>query len=126
MAGAANKPTWRKPLIAVLLVAVIGILVGTSGVADLLDLETLKQRQAQLDGWISENLWLALALFFALYVIVTALSIPGAAVMTLAAGALFGLLAGTVLVSFASTIGATLAFLVARFLLRDSLRAKFG
>ncbi|TXK62135.1 FAD-dependent oxidoreductase [Alkalisalibacterium limincola] len=126
MAGATRKTTWLKPLIALALVAVVAVLVHATGAADLLDLETLKQRQTQLDAWISGNLWLALALFFALYVVVTAFSIPGAAVMTVAAGALFGLLAGTVLVSFASTIGATLAFLVARFLLRGSLRAKFG
>src|SRR3546814_10058103 len=61
-----------------------------------------------------------------LYVVVTAVSIPGAAVLTLAAGALFGLVTGTVLVSFASTLGATLAFLSARFVLRDSLEARYG
>jgi pyruvate/2-oxoglutarate dehydrogenase complex dihydrolipoamide dehydrogenase (E3) component/uncharacterized membrane protein YdjX (TVP38/TMEM64 family) len=61
-----------------------------------------------------------------IYVIVTALSFPGAAVMTLVAGAIFGLLWGTVIVSFASTIGATLAFLASRFLLRDGIQKKFG
>src|SRR3546814_11862798 len=61
-----------------------------------------------------------------LYVVVTAVSIPGAAVLTLAAGALLGLVTGTVLVSFASTLGATLAFLSARFVLRDSLEARYG
>src|SRR5690606_30009828 len=64
--------------------------------------------------------------FFTVYVAVAAASIPGAAVMTVAAGALFGLFEGTLLVSFASTIGASLAFLVARFVLRDSLRARYG
>ncbi len=64
--------------------------------------------------------------FFAIYVAVTALSLPGAAVMTLLAGAIFGLLVGTVLVSFASSIGATLAFMVSRYLLRDSVKARFG
>jgi pyruvate/2-oxoglutarate dehydrogenase complex dihydrolipoamide dehydrogenase (E3) component/uncharacterized membrane protein YdjX (TVP38/TMEM64 family) len=64
--------------------------------------------------------------YFAIYVAATALSFPGAAVLTLAGGALFGLLWGTVVVSFASTIGALLAFLVARFLLRDAVRARFG
>ncbi|PWG65374.1 FAD-dependent oxidoreductase [Spiribacter halobius] len=67
-----------------------------------------------------------LAAFFAIYVVVTALSLPGAAVMTLVAGALFGLVTGTVLVSFASSIGATLAFLVARLLLRDTVQRRFG
>jgi pyruvate/2-oxoglutarate dehydrogenase complex dihydrolipoamide dehydrogenase (E3) component/uncharacterized membrane protein YdjX (TVP38/TMEM64 family) len=64
--------------------------------------------------------------FFAVYVAVAGLSLPGAAVMTLAAGAIFGLLWGTVIVSFASTIGATLAFLASRFLLRDWVQARFG
>jgi pyruvate/2-oxoglutarate dehydrogenase complex dihydrolipoamide dehydrogenase (E3) component/uncharacterized membrane protein YdjX (TVP38/TMEM64 family) len=64
--------------------------------------------------------------FFAVYVVVTALSIPGALVLTLAAGALFGLLAGTVIVSFASSIGATLAFLASRYLLRDFVQSRFG
>ncbi len=65
-------------------------------------------------------------LFFVLYIAVAALSLPGAAVLTLAAGALFGLVWGVVLVSFASSIGATLAFLVARFILRDSVQKRFG
>ena len=64
--------------------------------------------------------------FFALYVAVTALSLPGAAIMTLAGGAIFGLVVGTVIVSFASSLGATLAFLASRYLLRDSVQARFG
>ncbi len=64
--------------------------------------------------------------FFLLYVIVTALSLPGAAVMTLAAGAVFGVLWGLILVSFASSLGATLAFLISRTLLRDWVQARFG
>ena len=61
-----------------------------------------------------------------IYVIVTALSLPGAAIMSLVAGALFGVVTGTIIVSFASSIGATLAFLSARFLLRDWVQTKFG
>jgi len=60
------------------------------------------------------------------YILVTALSLPGAAVMTLVGGALFGILAGTIIVSFSSTIGATFAFLVSRYLLRDYVQGKFG
>ena len=67
-----------------------------------------------------------IAAFFAVYVAVTALSLPGAAIMTLAGGALFGLVIGTLIVSFASSIGATLAFLVSRYILRDSVRKRFG
>ena len=64
--------------------------------------------------------------FFFIYIAVTALSLPGAAILTLAAGAQFGLWLGVIIVSFASTIGATLAFLVSRFLLRDTIESKFG
>jgi dihydrolipoamide dehydrogenase len=64
--------------------------------------------------------------FFVVYVAVTALSLPGAALMTLVAGAIFGLLWGTVIVSFASSIGATLAFLASRFLFRDAIQRRFG
>jgi pyruvate/2-oxoglutarate dehydrogenase complex dihydrolipoamide dehydrogenase (E3) component/uncharacterized membrane protein YdjX (TVP38/TMEM64 family) len=64
--------------------------------------------------------------FFVVYVAATALSLPGALILTLAGGALFGLVAGTVIVSFASSIGATLAFLASRYLLRDSVQARFG
>jgi uncharacterized membrane protein YdjX (TVP38/TMEM64 family) len=61
-----------------------------------------------------------------IYIVVTALSLPGAAVMTLAGGGLFGLVTGTIVVSFASTIGATCACVVARYLLRDWVQNKFG
>ncbi len=67
-----------------------------------------------------------IGLYMAVYIVVTALSLPGAAVMTLAGGALFGLVTGTVVVSFASTIGATCACLAARFLLRDWVQSRFG
>jgi pyruvate/2-oxoglutarate dehydrogenase complex dihydrolipoamide dehydrogenase (E3) component/uncharacterized membrane protein YdjX (TVP38/TMEM64 family) len=119
-----NAARWRW-LIAALVLAVV-VVLWSSGAGDALTLEQLKARQAELESWTRANLWLASLLFFAGYVLVTALSIPGAAVMTLAAGALFGLLHGTVLVSFASTLGATLAFLVARFLLRQPLRDRYG
>jgi hypothetical protein len=66
------------------------------------------------------------AAFFVIYVATTGLSLPGAAILTLAAGAIFGLLLGTLIVSFASSIGATLAFLASRFVLRDAMQAKFG
>jgi pyruvate/2-oxoglutarate dehydrogenase complex dihydrolipoamide dehydrogenase (E3) component/uncharacterized membrane protein YdjX (TVP38/TMEM64 family) len=66
------------------------------------------------------------AMFFAIYVAITALSLPGAAIMTLAAGASFGLVWGTVVVSFASTLGATLAMLISRYVLRDSIEKRFG
>ncbi len=89
-------------------------------------LEYLKQQQAALDGYYQSNPVLTIAAFFLLYVAIAALSLPGAAIMTLAGGALFGLLMGTVIVSFASSIGATLAFLASRFFLSDLIKSKFG
>ncbi len=83
------------------------------------------QQSAIADYYQANRLWFAL-LFFAGYVAVTGLSLPGAAVMTLVAGAIFGLLWGVVIVSFASTLGATLAFLVSRFILRDAIQRKFS
>ena len=85
-----------------------------------------KSQQAGIDAYYQANPgWTAL-IFFATYVVATGLSLPGAAIMTLAAGAIFGVVWGTVIVSFASTIGATLAFWVSRFLLRDTVQSKFS
>jgi len=91
-----------------------------------LTLGYLKDRQLAFADFYSANRLLTIAIYFILYVVVTALSLPGAAVMTLAGGALLGFWAALVTVSFASTIGATLAFLVSRFLLRDWVQGKFG
>ena len=91
-----------------------------------LQFDTLQQRVGELRAWYGENPVLAGLLYFALYVAVTALSVPGAAIMTLAGGALFGFWYALLLVSFASSIGATLAFLVSRLLLRDWVQDKFG
>jgi uncharacterized membrane protein YdjX (TVP38/TMEM64 family) len=90
-----------------------------------LSLEYIKSQQEMLIAYYRENTVTTIGIYMVIYVIVTALSLPGAAVMTLAGGALFGLLTGTVVVSFASTIGATLAFLVSRFLLKDWVQARF-
>jgi dihydrolipoamide dehydrogenase len=89
-------------------------------------LEYFKAKQAQITAFYSANPWQTALVFFAIYVAVTGLSLPGAAIMTLVAGAIFGLLVGTIVVSFASTIGATLAFLASRFLFRDTVQRKFG
>lgn len=91
-----------------------------------LTLEALKAQQAAIDAFYRANPLLVLAAFFLIYVTLTALSVPGAAIMTLAAGAVFGVATGTVLVSFASSIGATLAFLGSRYLFRDAVQARFG
>jgi pyruvate/2-oxoglutarate dehydrogenase complex dihydrolipoamide dehydrogenase (E3) component/uncharacterized membrane protein YdjX (TVP38/TMEM64 family) len=91
-----------------------------------LNLAELKRSQAELAALFDAHPVLVGGAYFAVYVAVTALSLPGAAVMTLAGGAIFGLLAGTVIVSFASTLGATLALLASRYLLRDSVQRRFG
>ena len=91
-----------------------------------LSLENFKASQADIVAAKDANPALYIAGFFLLYVAVTGLSIPGAAIMTLVAGALFGVVAGTIIVSFASTMGATLAFLSSRYVLRDWVQGKFG
>ena len=86
----------------------------------------LKSSQAQFAALYESQPALVIGVYLLVYVAATALSLPGATILTLAAGAVFGLLIGTVIVSFASSIGATLAFLAARFLLRDSVQSRFG
>ncbi len=113
----------------ILLILLIGALVVSFFAFDLeryLTLESLKQSQHDFAALKAQSPWMVAAAGFVLYVIVTALSLPGALVMTLAMGALFGLVMGALLVSFASSIGATLAFLASRFVLRDAVQQRFG
>ena len=107
--------------IAVLIVAFLWFDLGRY-----LDLEHIKSRQAEIDAFHREHPLMVPAAYFVTYVAVTGLSLPGAAVMTLAAGAVFGLLWGTVVVSFASTLGATVAFLASRYVLRDGIQRRYG
>jgi len=88
-------------------------------------LEQLKARQAELAAFRADHAGMLAIGYLLVYILVTALSLPGATIMTLAGGAVFGLWQGLLLVSFASSIGATLAFLVARFLLRDWVQSRF-
>jgi len=113
---------------AVLLI-LIGLLIAIFFAFDLqryLTLETLQARRDEFIALKTQSPWLVTVVAFVGYVLVAALSLPGALVMTLALAALFGLAAGTLLVSFASSIGATLAFFVSRYLLRDSVQHRFG
>src|SRR6056297_1225305 len=96
-------------LVALIATVVAGFVV--SGGSELLTLENLKENQQSLGNWIDQNLLVAVLGFVGVYVVVTALSLPGAAIMTLAGGAFFGNLYGLAAVSIASTIGASLAFL---------------
>ncbi len=112
-------------LLLVVLIAAVLAFVGFD-LGRFLTLEFFKSQQSAIEAWRAANPALSAAAFFLVYVAVTALSLPGAAVMTLAVGAVFGLWWGVLLVSFASSIGATLAFLASRFLLRDWVQARFG
>ena len=110
-------------LLAVLLV--VAVAVATVAHAHL-GLDQLKNLMASLALTRDQSPWLFTAGFFAAHVVITALCIPIEVLMTLAAGALFGLVEGTILISFASSIGATLAFLGSRFLLRDTVKTWFA
>ncbi|MFQ2917612.1 FAD-dependent oxidoreductase [Aeromonas allosaccharophila] len=112
-----------------LLALVMGGLIGTFFALDLgryLSLGTLQAQQAALAQWVDSHFVTASLLFVLIYVLSTALSLPGASLLTLGGSAVFGVAWGLLLVSFASSIGATLAFLSARFLLRDWVTARFG
>ena len=117
----------NKGKLAVL--AVIVALVAAFFVFDLkqyVSIEYFQARRAVIESYFQANPLQTAAIFCAVYVAVTGLSLPGAAILTLVAGAVFGLLWGTIIVSFASSMGATLAFLASRYLLRDWVQAKFG
>ena len=112
-----------------LVLGAVVIAVGAFFALDLgrfFSLEYLSEQREALAATVAENTFTAALVFFVVYVLVTALSLPGAAIMTLAGGALFGLGLGLGLVSFASSIGATLAFLVARTVLGDWVQSRFG
>lgn len=115
--------------IKILLALVIVALVAAFFVYDLgqyLSLDYLKAQHQSLVTYTTENKAVAISAFFLLYVSVAALSLPGAAILTLAGGAIFGFFTGLLIVSFASTVGATLAFLFSRFMFRDIVQSKFA
>ncbi|MFQ1952403.1 FAD-dependent oxidoreductase [Aeromonas veronii] len=112
-----------------LLALVMGSLIGTFFALDLsryLTLDALQAQQAAVAQWVDSHFVSASLLFVLIYVLSTALSLPGASLLTLGGSAVFGVAWGLLLVSFASTLGATLAFLSARFLLRDWVERRFG
>ncbi|MDP1776361.1 MAG: VTT domain-containing protein, partial [Moraxellaceae bacterium] len=114
----------RSVLIAAIFTALAA--VWWFDLAQYLSLDFLQAQRETLTAQFVQNPVLIAGIYLLIYVVVTALSIPGAAVMTLAGGAIFGLFWGVVLVSFASTIGATCAFLGARYVLRDAVQNRFG
>jgi uncharacterized membrane protein YdjX (TVP38/TMEM64 family) len=118
----------KKQTKVILLTATFSIVVALFFAFDLqqyLTLEYLKSSKALFISYYEQNPMLVLGSYFLSYVVMTAFSLPGAVWMTLGGGAFFGLLTGTFVVSFASTIGATLAMLISRFLLRDWVHGRF-
>lgn len=127
--------TFSRVALALALVAIVVVyfvaapgtwLGGVCSQQGLASLACFADQRDALSGWVGQHFLTAALIYFAVYIAVTAVSIPGAAVLTLVGGALFGLVAGVVLVSFASAIGASLAFLSARFILRDWVKARFS
>jgi pyruvate/2-oxoglutarate dehydrogenase complex dihydrolipoamide dehydrogenase (E3) component/uncharacterized membrane protein YdjX (TVP38/TMEM64 family) len=116
----------KKKLIILLAIVAAAVAFFALDLGRYLSLDYVKASQQKFAELYAANPAVVIASFFAIYVAVTALSFPGAAILTLGAGAIFGLVAGTIIVSFASSIGATLAFLAARFVLGESVQAKFG
>src|SRR3990167_3530717 len=115
-----------KKLLLVLAVVLLALGYFALDLNRFLTLDGLKASLGQFEAWRAASPALVGFSYFAVYVLVAALSLPGATVMTLAGGALFGLAWGTMIVSFAASIGATLAFLVSRHLLRDVVQNRFG
>jgi uncharacterized membrane protein YdjX (TVP38/TMEM64 family) len=116
-----TKKVWLFLIFMALLVTFFSLNLNQS-----LSLDYFSQQKENIFNFHTQYPFLSAGIYFVVYVIVTALSLPAAAVITLMAGAIFGLIEGVILVSFASTIGATLAFLMARTLLRDSVEKRFA
>jgi pyruvate/2-oxoglutarate dehydrogenase complex dihydrolipoamide dehydrogenase (E3) component/uncharacterized membrane protein YdjX (TVP38/TMEM64 family) len=115
----------NKLLIAAVLLALL-VAFFAFDLGRFLSLEQVKSRQAEFAALYAQRPALVIGSYALLYIVVFALALPVGAVMTLAGGALFGVVVGTLVVSFASSIGALLAFWVSRYLLRDSVQARFG
>ena len=123
----AKIPTMKSSKILTL-AAIAGVVIAffALDLGRFLSLDYLRQSQSNFAQLYAESPWAVRGIYFAIYVAVTSVSLPGAAILTLAGGGIFGLGWGLVLVSFASSIGATISFLAARFVLRDTVQAKFG
>lgn len=118
----------KSKMTKLLIVVVIAALLFSTyyfNLTQYLTLDFLKDNRALLESYYANNTLKTVAIYFIIYILTTALSIPGAVILTLAAGAIFGVVKGSIIVSFASTIGATLSFSAARFLLRDTIEKKF-
>jgi len=115
-----------KKIIIVSAVIILIVVFNIFNLEEYFSLSYIKGAQEKFQPLYSEHRAPLIAGFMIIYILMAALSLPGAAVMTVAAGAFFGLLAGTIIVSFSSSIGATLACFVSRFILKDWVQGKFG
>lgn len=114
----------KKIIIVGVFIAIIALFLSFD-LGQYLNLAYVKSQQEAINNYYQQNPIQTGLIFFISYIVVTGVSLPGAGIMTLAAGAIFGVVWGTILVSFASVIGATLAFLVARYLFHDYVQEKF-
>jgi uncharacterized membrane protein YdjX (TVP38/TMEM64 family) len=110
----------------VLLVVAAVVVFRLSPAGHLLSFENLKREQTALLSWVQQHSVLSVAAFISLYILVTAASLPGAAVLTMAGGSVFGVVPTTIYVNIGATTGAVLAFLAARYLLGDWLQGRYG
>jgi uncharacterized membrane protein YdjX (TVP38/TMEM64 family) len=108
------------------LIATLSTLFFTLDLGQYLNLDYLRSQRAGISAYYEQHQLTTVLVYALVYISVTALSLPGAAIMTLAGGAVLGLAVGTITISFASSIGATLAFLVARYLLHDIIQQRYG
>jgi len=126
MPASANLMLKRTRIVLFLALASLVAVFFMLGLDRYLSLEFLKSSQQSFQAYYQSYPVRTMAAYFVFYILLVALSVPGSAVLTLAGGALFGLAMGVLLVSFASTLGALLAFLISRYLLRDWVRNRFG
>ena len=126
LARMGSAVTWmvRVALLLVLVGAAVAFFM--SGASQQFNLQTLQHDRQMLDGWWAACPWRLALGYFTVFVVVVALSLPAMTLMTLAAGAIFGVVVGSVIVSFGSAIGATLAMLAARFVFKDAVRKRFA
>ncbi len=125
-AGAARRGGLAGRVIVVVVIAAAAAAAWRFGVLDYLNLETLRARREELTTFVAANRAAAFAAFIGVYVLATALAIPGALWITIAGGFLFGLVGGSAATTIGATLGATVLFLLARYLLADALRARAG
>jgi pyruvate/2-oxoglutarate dehydrogenase complex dihydrolipoamide dehydrogenase (E3) component/uncharacterized membrane protein YdjX (TVP38/TMEM64 family) len=125
-----QKPYKKTLSITIVLsVAILGFFIFRQDILDILaqlNLQSLKDNYASLKIYFNDRPFQSSLVYVAIYILVTALSLPGAVILTLAGGAIFGLWWGIILVSFSSTLGATAAFLLTRYFFRNYIRSRFG